>query len=234
MLPSILLVLGILVTAALVRERGREERLPGQSDDLIELIGRRRATIDELSADLAALSERLNQAQAQQAEGSEQVGEIVARVKRLRGPAGLSAAEGPGVAVELTDSTEAPRTRGEVLDFRIQDVDLQLVVNELWAAGGRAVSVNGRRVSATTAIREAGGRVQVNFRPISSPYRIAAIGDPEALHRRLAGSEIARQFEVWREIYGLGFSIQSDDRVRVPGSETVGELGWARPAEEPG
>jgi uncharacterized protein YlxW (UPF0749 family) len=230
-LPSILLVLGLLVTAAVVRERGREERLPRQAEDLTELIARRRAATRELSSELATLSERLAAAQAAQAEGSEQVSAIVARVDLLRPAAGLAPLEGPGVVVELRDSAEAPRTRGEVLDLRIQDVDIQLVVNALWAADGRAVAVNGRRVTATTAIREAGGRVQVNFRPISSPYRIAAIGEPDALRAGLGDSEIAEQLELWTELYGLGFSVRSEDGLRVPGLEPRGGLSWARPAE---
>jgi uncharacterized protein YlxW (UPF0749 family) len=228
------LVVGVLVTAAVVQERGREERLPGHTGELTDLVGRRRAAIRELSAELAAISERLATAQAEQAEGSVQVRELVDRVGRLRAPAGVAAVEGPGVVVELTDSHETPRTRGEVLDLRIQDVDIQLAVNALWAAGARAVSVNGRRVTTTTAIREAGGRVQVNFGSVSSPYRIAAIGDPEALRRGLAGSEIARQLQVWTEIYGLGFSTRTEDDLRVQGLETVPGLAWARPVPDEG
>jgi len=230
-LPSILLVLGLLVTAAVVQERGREERLPSQAEDLAELIALRRAATRELSGELATLSERLVAAQAGQAEGSDQARAVVARLERLRPTAGLAPMEGPGVVVELRDSAEAPRTRGEVLDLRIQDVDIQLVVNALWTAGGRAVAVNGRRVTATTAIREAGGRVQVNFRPISSPYRITAIGEPEALRGGLDDSDIAEQLELWTELYGLGYSIRGEDGLRVPGLEPGGGLSWARPAE---
>jgi len=229
-LPSILLVLGILVTAAVVQERGREERLPAQVGELTDLIERRRATVRELSAELAALSERLASAQAEQAAGSSQVRQVVARIDRLRVPAGVAAVTGPGVVVELTDSIAAARTRGEVTDLRIQDVDLQLVVNALWAVGGEALSVNGWRVTATTAIREAGDRVLVNFRPVSSPYRVAAIGDPEQIRRGLASSEIARQFEVWTEIYGLGFAVRSENLLRVPALGAGGELEWADPS----
>jgi uncharacterized protein YlxW (UPF0749 family) len=230
-LPSILLVLGLLVTAAVVQERGREERLPTQAQDLTELIARRRAATRELASELAVLSDRLVSAQVGRAPGSEEVREVVARVEQLRPGAGLAPMDGVGVVVELRDSAVAPRTRGEVLDLRIQDVDIQLVVNALWSAGGRAVAVNGHRVTATTAIREAGSRVQVNFRPVSSPYRIAAIGDPDALRRGLGDSEIAEQLQVWTEVYGLGFSVRSEDDLRVPGLETGARLSWARPAE---
>jgi uncharacterized protein YlxW (UPF0749 family) len=94
------------------------------------------------------------------------------------------------------------------------------------------VAVNGRRVVATTAIREAGDRVLVNFDPVSSPYRVAAIGDPEALRGGLGGSDIARQFEVWTEVYGLGFSVQAEDRIGVPALQVARDLEWATPVED--
>lgn len=227
-LPAILLVLGIMVTAAVVQR----ERLPTGARDLVELVERRRAATREMSADVSGLSDRLASAQAARAEGSAELAEVLDRVERLRSSGGLGAMEGPGLVVELRDSEEDPRTRGEALDLRIQDVDLQLVVNALWAAGGRAMAVNGRRIATTTAIREAGGQVQVNFRPLSSPYRITALGDPDELRRGLEGSSIAEQLAVWTELYGLGFSVRSGDALRVPGLDAATGLSWAHPAEE--
>ena len=227
-LPSILLVLGILVTAAVVQR----ERLPEGSHGLAALIDRRRAATRSLSGEVAELGERLASAQAARAEGSAELAGVLERVEQLRPPAGLGPIEGPGLVVELRDSDEAPRTRGDVLDLRIQDVDIQLVVNALWSAGSRAVAVNGRRVAAITAIREAGGRVQVNFRPLSSPYRIAAIGDPEQLRRGLDRSSIAEQLAVWTELYGLGFSVRAEDALRIPSLDAATGLSWARPADE--
>jgi uncharacterized protein YlxW (UPF0749 family) len=231
-LPAILMVLGLLVTAAVVEERSREERRPSEVEELAELIRRRRATIEDLSAELRGLSDRLAAAQVEQARGSEQVRRVVARVEALRAPAGLAPVRGPGIVVELTDSADAPRTRGELTDLRIQDVDLQLVANALWSAGAEALAVNGRRVTATTAIRQAGGRVLVNFDPVASPYRVAAIGDPDGLRRGLAGSEVARQFGLWREIYGLGFAVRAEDVVEIPALGPARSLSFARPASE--
>jgi uncharacterized protein YlxW (UPF0749 family) len=154
----------------------------------------------------------------------------VARVEDLRAPAGLAPVAGPGVVVELTDSPDAPRTRGDQTDLLIQDVDLQLVANALWSSGAEALAVNGRRVTATTAIRQAGGRVLVNFDAVASPYRVAAIGDPDGLRRGLAASEVARQFGLWREIYGLGFSVRAEDAVQIPALGPVRPLSFARPA----
>jgi uncharacterized protein YlxW (UPF0749 family) len=229
-LPAILLVLGFLLTAAVVRERAREEGLAGDAASVLELVRRRQATIRDLTSEAEALTAELTAAQRAGARESDRVRTLLARVDRLRPSTGLAAVDGPGVVVVLADSEEAPATVGEASDLRIQDVDVQLVVNSLWAAGAEAVAVNGRRVASTTAIRQAGGAVLVNFHDVASPYRVAAIGDPDALRRGVLRSEIARRFEVWRQVYGLGFEVRTAERVEAPAVAAAPGLGWARPS----
>jgi uncharacterized protein YlxW (UPF0749 family) len=233
LLPTVLLVLGFLVSAALAQERAQEEHLPGQTADLVELVRRREAAIRDLSAHVGQLSSELAGAQEAGARESSRVRSILGRVERLREPAGLAPLQGPGLVIELADSAEAPLTTGDVTDLRIQDTDLQLVVNALWAAGAEAVAINDRRVTSTTAIREAGEAILVNFHAVSSPYRVTAIGDTDALRQGTLGSEIARQFDVWTQIYGLGFTVRSAEGVTVPALPAAHEVAWARPAGDP-
>ena len=56
---------------------------------------------------------------------------------------------------------------------------MRSVVNELWSDGAEAIAVNGIRLTPTSAIRFAGDAVLVDFQPITSPYRIDAIGDAD-------------------------------------------------------
>jgi uncharacterized protein YlxW (UPF0749 family) len=227
-LAALILILAFLVTAALAQERARERRLPAQTADLVDLVRRRQADVRGLAADVRSLSAELVRVQG--AGGSD--GAVMTSVERLRAPVGLEPVGGPGVTVELADSPEAPTVPGEGADLRIQDIDLQLMLNAMWAGGAEAVAVNGHRVAGGTAIGQAGDSILVNFRAISSPYRLIAIGDPEALRRRLLASEIARQFEVWTQVYGLGFSVRTDDALMLPAlPEAVGPS-WARPAGE--
>jgi uncharacterized protein YlxW (UPF0749 family) len=231
-LPVVLVVLGFVTAAALAQERVREEELPGRTGELVELIRRRHSAIRDLSAEVRDLRQRLDDVQGSAGRGSEQLRDLVADIERLRGPAGLGGVHGPGILVELADSAQVATTRGELTDFRIQDVDLQLVVNALWTAGAEAVSINGRRVTSTTAIGEAGDAVLVNFTAVSSPYRVSAIGEPEALRRGVEGSEIAERFQAWIEIYGLGFAVRTADDLTLPGVTVPRQLEWARPVEE--
>jgi uncharacterized protein YlxW (UPF0749 family) len=232
--PALLLVVGFSVTAAVAQERIEEERLPEQTEELVGEVRRRQAAVRDLAEQIRSLSEELARVQREGAGESARVRAVVDRVEELRARAGLATLRGPGVAVELADSPEAPRTGGDVTDLRIQDVDLQLVVNALWAAGAEAVAVNGLRVAGGTAIGQAGDAILVNFRAVSSPYRVTAIGDPAGLRRRLLGSDIVRQFEVWTPVYGLAFSVRSSREVTVPALPAGTEASWARPSEDGG
>lgn len=230
--PAILLLLGLLVTSALVEEQRREEKLPSRTAELLDLIRTRELGIAELSAEAGSLSARLGELQRAGAVESDRLREALEGLERLRLPASAGPARGPGVTVELTDSVSSPRTRGELTDLRIQDVDLRLVVNALWQSGAEAVAVNGHRIGGTTAIRAAGDRILVNFAPIASPYLVTAIGDPEELESGLSETEISGQFDVWTQVYGLGFAVRASSELAVPGLEGAERLEWALPAEE--
>ncbi len=231
-IPAILLLMGFLITSALVEEGRREARLPSRTSELLELIGTREAGIEELFAEADALASRLRALQRSDAAESERLRAVLADVDRLRLPASAGDARGPGVVVELADSGESPQTRGELTDLRIQDVDLRLVVNALWQSGAEAVAVNGHRIGGTSAIRSAGDRILVNFAPVASPFRVTAIGDAEGLESGLRETEISQQFDVWTQVYGLGFSVRSSRDLTVPALPAPDALGWAQPIEE--
>ena len=229
---ALLLFLGFLVTSALVEERRREEQLPSKTAALLDLIRTREAGIDELSDEAQALSSRLEQLRRARAEESGRLEEAIEGLTELEALASAAPARGSGVTIELADSDSVPQTRGELTDLRIQDVDLRLVVNALWQAGAEAIAVNDHRIGETTAIRSAGDRILVNFAPVASPYRVTAIGEPEALESGLDETEISEQFDVWTQVYGLGFSVRSGSDLSVPGLDVPARLEWAEPVKE--
>ena len=230
--PLVLLLLGFLVSTGFVQERLRESQLPSHRQELEALVRQRQADVRGLSGEVAELSGRLAGIQDRLARGSSRVQEVVAEAEMLRALAGLAGARGPGVIVELADSPRAPSTTGEEADLTIQDVDLQLVVNALWQAGAEALAVNGRRVVSTTAIRQAGGTILVNYSAVTSPYRVVAIGNADTLHDRLTGSEVAERFGVWMEVYGLRFSVERSGAASVPALRGVPDIRWARPVKD--
>jgi uncharacterized protein YlxW (UPF0749 family) len=81
----------------------------------------------------------------------------------------------------------------------IHDEDIDRVINETRASGSEAISVNGQRVVALTAIRCAGPVVLVNGVPTTPPVVIKAIGDPDtllnALNMRGGVLDMMRRFD---------------------------------------
>lgn len=209
----VLALLGfLLVTAAQTASASRRAAEPRKAR-LISLIEARRgdmkdldAAIENLRADLAEATGRRNSSDAAASQASERDAVLAAQ-------AGTSALQGRGLQVRLSDSDRAAASAEEAGAYRISDVDLQLVTNALFSAGAEGVSINGNRVVATTSVRTAGDTIVVNFRPLSPPYRVAAVAaDRESFN----DSEIASRMRRWRGLFGLGFSVRAVDSVTVP------------------
>ena len=63
-----------------------------------------------------------------------------------------------------------------------------MLANGLWEAGAEAISINGHRLSSLTAIRSAGDAITVDYRSLTRPYRVEAIGDPRTLQAHFVES----------------------------------------------
>jgi uncharacterized protein YlxW (UPF0749 family) len=103
---------------------------------------------------------------------------------------------------------------------RVTDRDLQTVVNEIWAAGAEAVAVNGQRLTALSAIRSAGDAVLVDFRPLTPPYRIEAVGDPHKLRETFVGGFGGSYLQVLQG-YGITYAVEDRDRLKLAASAGV-------------
>ncbi len=98
---------------------------------------------------------------------------------RLR--AGLTNVEGPGITIYIDPKTSL--LTPQVEDDPIQDYELLYIVNELYAAGAEAVSINDIRLIGNSSIRIAGNSIRINGERISQQERIVikAIGNKTIL-----------------------------------------------------
>jgi uncharacterized protein YlxW (UPF0749 family) len=141
---------------------------------------------------------------------------------------------GPGLLVTLAnadpEADDDPVGGGADDDprGRVRDGDLQLVVNALWSAGAEAISINGQRLGPATAIRFAGEAVLVDFRPVSNPYEVSAIGDPDTLLSEFLASPEVNALAVISESFGLRFEFAREDELSLPAA-SIPELRLARP-----
>jgi uncharacterized protein YlxW (UPF0749 family) len=183
---------------------------------LVRDVEARSQRTDELQRQAQALRAQVARARATVLAGNGAGAAAVATLRRLESVTGLGRARGPGLVVRIADGPP-PRdpVTGESTDDadlgRVQDRDLQDVVNALWASGAEAVSINDQRLAATSAIRSAGGAVLVDFRPVTSPYTIRAIGNPDRLPANFDGSAAARRFRGYEQQYGMSFTAETSD-----------------------
>ncbi len=205
------LVVGFLLTLGVTAGRDVAEAQQARSTELVALINARQEHVDAQALQLEQLRGQLAAAEAE-VTGPGGLGTAVARAEQQ---AGLTRIGGPGLRVTFDDAGSSCRGLTPE-DCRIQDADLQLAVNTLFGLGAEALAVNGERLIATTAIRGAGRAILVNYRVLTPPYVVEAVGNPQQLARDFPTSAIAGDFEVWKSRYGLGFTHEVAEALVLP------------------
>ncbi|MEA4902852.1 DUF881 domain-containing protein [Desulfitobacterium sp.] len=93
---------------------------------------------------------------------------------------GTVAVQGPGIVITIDDRQQEHKTV-----FPLTTDDLMAIANILHFAGAEAVSINGQRIVAPTAIVMSGSTKLINQVPITRtegmPYEILAIGNQDQL-----------------------------------------------------
>ncbi|MEY2397794.1 MAG: hypothetical protein QOJ00_968 [Actinomycetota bacterium] len=209
----VLALLGfLLVTAAQSASATKVAEQP-RKEQLISLIQERRSTMKVLDKAVRNLRGQLAGAQRRSNNQGNAAADAARSEAVLAAQAGASAITGPGLRVKASDSKTTPDDTREAGAYLISDTDLQLLVNALWSAGAEAVAINGNRIVATSSIRAAGETIVVNFRPLSPPYRLDAIGADATVFSR---SDIATRMRRWHTLFGLGFSTRDMGALSIP------------------
>ncbi|GIG39877.1 DUF881 domain-containing protein [Cellulomonas phragmiteti] len=190
-------------------------------------IRERTALADDLRRGNAALSAEIAQLQGDAASTDDP--ELFAQLQRDAVAAGVVPVVGPGLRVVLTDGDPADGTAPDDGSALVLDHDLQILVNGLWAAGAEAVTVNGERLTSTTAIRSAGAAVLVDSTALSSPYTVEAIGDAASMQTRLARLSAGQHLASLAQ-YGIDVRVSAQRELQLAGR---GQL-TLRSAQVPG
>ncbi|RFU20721.1 DUF881 domain-containing protein [Geodermatophilus marinus] len=228
------LLAGVTYNEAAAGEPARAEIRAALVDDIMAAT----ETTDRLAADLEQLRADVAAARAEALAASAVGQRALDALEAAEVAAAATAVEGPGLLVTLADAepdADSDPVGGGGVDPRgqVRDGDLQLVVNALWAAGAEAVAINGQRLGPTTAIRFAGEAVLVDFRPVTNPYLVSAIGDPATLRSDFLASPEVASLAVISQSFGLRFEFAQEDELTLPAGSPP-ELRSATPlAEEP-
>ena len=228
------LLAAVTYDQAAARAQGRQEIRAALVDD----IRAESDASDELAAELEELRARGHPRPGRAARLLHDRAAGARRAGRRRGGRGRAAGHraracwspwptpGPTPTTTRSAATTEDDVRG-----RVRDGDLQLVVNALWAAGAEAISINGQRLGPTSAIRFAGEAVLVDFRPVTNPYEVSAIGDPETLSSGFLSSPEVGALALIEETYGLRFDFSREDELSLPAASTP-ELRSAQPVPD--
>jgi uncharacterized protein YlxW (UPF0749 family) len=212
-----LIALGLLFGVAAVQVRNDRGVVSAERESLIERIELSEAHADDLERTVADVESDIVEIEANQFDNAAIGQDLRDSVAVLQGATGTAAVEGPGVVVEVDNAD--PDSQGS--PEAVLDVDLQQVVNGLWAAGAEAISINGQRVTGLIAIRSANDVILVNFVPLNPPYEVRAIGDSRTLARRfLEGSGGVWLLEA-SESFGIQFDVRTEESQTLPGASAV-------------
>ncbi len=187
---------------------------------------------EQLKATIAQLRQELANAQHQAAQNTALLTKIKADLDRERADAGLEKLQGPGVVVQLDDSTVVANATGSAAEsYIIHEYDLRDVINLLWNAGAEAIAVNDERLVNTTSIYCVGSTIMVNDTRLSPPYQIRAIGDRKQLEAWLANPAYLSNLRQRVKAYGVQFKVTGADLVDIPAFSGIFRIRYATPGE---
>jgi len=197
--------------------------------DLVARVEAARAHADAQTRLIASLRDQINTAQAAALVQQSQVG-LTTELSKLELVAGTVPVTGPGLVVTVDDATTKaepdvpnanPRTAIGPDQGKVIARDLQIIANGLWAAGAEAISINGHRLTSRAAIRSAGEAILVDYRPLTRPYVITAIGDPGSLGVEFADNSGGSYLQSLTSNYQVRSDVQSRESVVVPGEPAL-------------
>jgi uncharacterized protein YlxW (UPF0749 family) len=178
------IVIGALFAVAALQTTRAAPALQSERSELISRVQTAEREQDQLRGKVTTLTQEIATLRAA-ALGDDDAARVVeSRIDALEPVVGDVAVDGPGVLIVVDD---APSAAADARD-RVLDIDLQVLANGLWEAGAEAVAINGHRLSSLTAIRSAGDAITVDYRSLTRPYRVEAIGNPRTLQARFVES----------------------------------------------
>jgi uncharacterized protein YlxW (UPF0749 family) len=230
-----LVLAALVVTVGAAQARVAAPVVAKEREELVDRIDRETAAADQLEETVDKLRDDVSarQREALKSTGDSDQGELVGIL------AGAVEVHGPGVKLIVNDSKETasggdgdPRgTSGFSDTGRVRDRDMQRVVNGLWESGAEAISINGQRLTALSAIRAAGDAILVDNKPLVPPYTVLAVGDGERLSTRFQDSADGLYLHALQENFGIRTGISVQDDLRLPAAPSV-TVRTARPNTE--
>ena len=223
-----LVALGFLLAVAYQQTMADEPATSNARQTLVDQVQNRRSETAQLQQEADGLRAEVATLRARQLGGA-----AVAQLNELEATAGLAPVRGSGARITIKDGPTPvdPLTGEHNTQALVKDSDLQLACNALWSEGAEAIAVNGQRLTATSTIRQAGEAILVDFRPVTTPYEVVAIG-PDSLADDFRDGYAGRFFKELASRYGMAFDAAAVENVTLDAASDL-TLRVARPSTPP-
>lgn len=228
-----LLALGFLIAAQMAAEGPRVRYTSQERTPLVGTVLGLQAQQDQLKQQILDTRAAIADLEARGQGGATVTQQLNRELQAARIAAGLVAMTGPGLVIQLSDSTLPVPAGGNAQDYLVSGGDVLTVVDQLWAAGAEAMAVNGERVVVSTAIVDIGGSVVVNGAYVAAPYQVSAIGPATMLDTLTHQQGFADFVRARGEAFGIGISYATPDEVDLPAYAGSTNLRFGRPSATP-
>ena len=209
---------GFLLAASTLTANGSDIRVERPAE-LRDLVRNEAKKIDGIENNLIRIQLEIEEITNSSARSEIESAQL--KVKQLLPIAGFTSMVGPGLVVILNDATQVDLSipeneRPDVNDLLIHQEDVQAVVNALWAGGAQGVSLMGKRVIATSAVKCVGNTLLLHGKVYSPPFKIEAIGDVTKLTNSLKEDPNVAILQDYVDVYGLVYDVQRAAVIELP------------------
>ena len=161
--------------AVQVRAVGEDQEYAGaREEDLVRILDDLNAREERLRDQIADQRSALQDLTSSDSQSATALEEARARAEAIGILNGTIAAQGPGLVITVRDPDDEVRV-SDVLD----------AIQELRGAGAETMQIDGVRVGVSTAVTGTAGNLLVDGRPVTAPYEVVVIGDPESMQTAL-------------------------------------------------
>ena len=209
---------GFLLAASTLTANGSDIRVerPAQLRDLVR---NEALKIDRIENDLVDIQNQIQE--ISNGSARTQIENAKQKIEQLSPVAGFTAMSGPGLTVVLNDAPQVDLSipeneRPDVNDLLIHQEDVQAVVNALWAGGAQGVSLMGKRVISTSAVKCVGNTLLLHGKVYSPPFKIQAVGDIAKLTNSLRTDPNVTVLQDYVDLYGLVYDVQRSQLIELP------------------
>lgn len=204
-LMSFMMIYIMLIQFSIVKQYDGEEIELMRETELKETLASYKEKYEEINNELIDTKSKIDEYKKDEKSEEEAIALLEEEVKQANMLLGKTDVQGNGIIITMNNAQESGT---EVVAITTDDITE--LINELRMAGAEAISINGKRIIATSDvfIFDDSGICLINGERTTAPYTIKAIGDIKYLQSAL---NIKGGYIDTRSIYGYDIKMETQN-----------------------